>query len=102
MTDCLQQKTTSFSLTTDNYQNYTVCSNFVGQPLSREEASQKLNRSLLFQKAATDFSSDGDIVQRAIQLDYGMRLRSCVLSSSSLSLPNNNNNRLITRSSQRE
>lgn len=56
------------------------CSNFVGQPLSRQQAEAKMMRSNTFRLAANEFGTagdDNDVVSRAIQLDYGIRLRSC-------------------------
>ena len=55
-----------------------TCSVFVGRPLSREEAVAKMERSPQFLEAAQDFGPQQDIVQNAVQLDYGIRLRNCL------------------------
>jgi hypothetical protein len=54
------------------------CSLYVGRPLSREEAVAKMERSPQFLEAAHDFGPQQDIVQNAVQLDYGIRLRNCL------------------------
>lgn len=54
------------------------CSLYVGRPLSREEAVAKMERSRQFLEAAQDFGPHQDIVQNAVQLDYGIRLRNCL------------------------
>jgi hypothetical protein len=56
-----------------------ACSNYVGRPLSRQEAQNKMERSNTFRHAANDFPIDSDdIVSRAVQLDFGIRLRNCL------------------------
>lgn len=62
-----------------------TCSQFVGKPLSREQALAKMERSPQFMEAAQHFGSslEQDIVQNAVQLDYGLRLRNCLAAGNS-------------------
>jgi hypothetical protein len=56
------------------------CRDFAGKPLSRDQAGAKMERSPLFRQAVLDFEQSGlDVVDSAIQLDYGIRLRSCLM-----------------------
>jgi hypothetical protein len=68
-----------------------TCLRFVGRPLSRDEATAKMERCPQFLEAAHDFTpsprtakhdKEHDIVEIAVLLDYGMRLRSCLLAAS--------------------
>jgi hypothetical protein len=65
-----------------------ACSNYVGRPLSRQEAQHKMDRSNAFRHAANDFNNtaDDDVVSRAVQLDFGIRLRSCLHARDTASL----------------
>jgi hypothetical protein len=80
------------------------CRTFIGQPLTRVEAQDKMKRNSMFRQATLEFDGSvsnhqtqgkTDLVAKAIQLEYGLRLRSCLLSSrpSSYSSSNNNNNK---------
>lgn len=76
------------------------CSLFVGQPISREQAVAKMERSPQFADAVQRFGGSheqDDVVQNAVQLDYGMRLRNCLAAGHShpserYGRNNNNNN----------
>jgi hypothetical protein len=74
-----------------------TCSSFVGRPLSREQALAKMERSPQFMEAAQHFSGlpdqarHDDIVQNAVQLDYGIRLRNCLAAGIIYSNNNNSN-----------
>jgi hypothetical protein len=64
------------------------CRDFAGTPLSRQQALAKMKRSPTFRQAALEFEllvvgpgKEDDIVERAIQLDYGYRIRSCLQGS---------------------
>ena len=55
-----------------------ACQRFIGKPMTREEAKKKLEGCKKFRDIV---SSDGDSLENAIALEYGSRLRSCMLHS---------------------
>jgi hypothetical protein len=55
-----------------------ACQRFVGRPMTREEAKKKLEGCKKFRDIV---SPEGDTVVNAIALEYGSRLRSCMLQS---------------------
>jgi hypothetical protein len=71
------------------------CRQYIGPPLSREDAIAKLQRSGMFRQAVTDFSTttipeettikkgNNDLEHAAVEFEYGMRLRNCLSAASS-------------------
>lgn len=58
----------------------TDCAAFAGRPLSWEQASDKLERCPVFRQTVSSYQGSRvmTLEEKAIQVDYGMRLRSCL------------------------
>lgn len=56
------------------------CTAFAGRPLSHEQASDKLDRCPVFRQTVSSYQGSRvmTLEEKAIQVDYGMRLRSCI------------------------
>ena len=58
--------------------SYLACQRFIGKPMTRMEAQKKLDSCKNFRDMV---AQEGDVIQNAIGLEYGARLRSCVIQS---------------------
>ena len=58
--------------------SYLACQRFIGKPMTRMEAQTKLESCKNFRDMV---AQEGDVIQNAIALEYGTRLRSCVIQS---------------------
>ncbi len=71
---CIMQSHTT-SVSTKKRKSYLACQRFIGRPMTRAEAIKKLESCKNFRDMV---ASEGDVIQNAIGLEYGSRLRSCV------------------------
>jgi hypothetical protein len=72
------QITSSPSNPRQKKRSYLACQRFIGKPMTRMEAQKKLDSCKNFRDMV---AQEGDVIQNAIGLEYGTRLRSCVIQS---------------------
>lgn len=77
--DTKRQSSFASQSTVAKKQTLFACQRFVGKPMTRIQAQQKLDTNAAFKGLASQAGSNSkDLIANAIAFEFGTRLRSCV------------------------